>query len=186
MLFWIAETINKNRQIKEKEKDSFLVPTNIIQTIPRKLWDCPRSAFKRALLCTCKRKKASVTVEASIIIPVFLFGVLCLMYLLEILAIQMSVRSAVHEVGYEFGTANLYNQLITNNQMEEKLIEVIGEERLEGSIIVDGDQGLDLSQSQINYATGVVQLQVGYKVELPIPYFVGLDLNYSESLIFKR
>ncbi len=124
--------------------------------------------------------------EASLIIPIFLFGFMCILYLLEILAIQMSVRSAMHEVCYEFGTSNLNSQVITDSQMEEKLLDVIDKEVLDNSIIADGSKGFDLSASQVNYSTGVVQLNVNYKVSLPVPYFIGLDLHYEEEALFKR
>lgn len=109
-----------------------------------------------------------------------------MIYLLEILAIQMAVRSGIYEVGYIYATSNLHTEVITNNQMEKTLVEVIGKDRLDASIIVNGSAGFDLSSTQMNYGTGVIQLVVDYKVTLPIPDFTNLGLKYREKVLFKR
>lgn len=111
---------------------------------------------------------------------------MCLIYLLEILATQMAVKAGMYEVANVFGANNLFTNIVTNSQMESQLQEVIGEESLDSSIIVNGSNGFDLSGTQINYGTGVVQLVVDYKIELPVPYFKELGLNYTEKVLFKR
>lgn len=188
MFFCITNTMKKIKNKYEKEEGSFLVPTIIIQTINCMMLDFPKSIYKRILLCiTSKRRlKSSITVEASFIIPIFLFGMLCIIYLLEILAIQMAVKTGMHELGYLYATSNLGTSTISNSQMEDTLIEVVGKEKMDGSIIVDGSNGIDLSSSQMDYGTGVIQLVVKYEIALPIPYFINYGLNFSESLLVKR
>ena len=43
--------------------------------------------------------KGSITIEASMAIPIFVFAVICLLYLLEIMSVQVSVRSGMQYAG---------------------------------------------------------------------------------------
>lgn len=190
MFFWNVLFAIKQTNIikKEKESGSFLVNTIDKQTTQRiGDTDFPKSKIKRILLCTStKKSKAAVTVEASIVLPLFMFGMLCIVYLLEIMAIQMAIRSGIYEVAYRHSTENLNSSSISDSSMKDQLVEFVGETNLAGSILLDGIEGIDLSKSQVNYATGVVELCVSYQVRLPIPRFMDLGLDYQESVRFKR
>lgn len=188
MFFWENyKATNKQNYINEKESDSFLVRTIQTKNLCQNVVDFPKSIFKRILLCTSNRKyKSSITVEISMILPIFLYGIISLIYLLEIMAIQMSIRSAMEEVAYQISTENLGTSGVNVGSMKNTLVEIVGVERLEQSIIRDGENGLDLGETQINYSNGVIELKVKYCIKLPLPYFVDYGIYYEESLKFKR
>ena len=45
--------------------------------------------------------RGSLTLEAAIVVPIFFFAMLCLAYLLEMMAIQTTVRNALYSAGRE-------------------------------------------------------------------------------------
>lgn len=53
----------------------------------------------------CLMKKGSITVEAAFVLPVFLFGILGLLYIIQILSLQTSIQSALKDTA---NTASLY------------------------------------------------------------------------------
>lgn len=143
---------------------------------------------QRSLLCIFKYPsslKASTTVEISLVLPLFLVAMISILFLLEMMLIQLSVRSGMQEVASTFGST-LLTQEITNRQMESELINSIGEASLDRSILVDGSSGFDISESEIDQKNGAVKLVVSYELQLPFPQFLQLGLPYQETLIFKR
>lgn len=145
----------------------------------------PKNSLKRTLLCTPK-KKASVTIETALALPLFIIAFVCFIYMFEMMAIQMCVRNGMQDTALNLAQDVAVYNSITYKNMEKELVGSIGEERLENSIIVGGLEGLDLSQSKVNYENGIVEMLVIYTVKLPVPYFLDLGLTYSEKVKFKR
>lgn len=196
VLFSKITQIQKPNNTKRKEYDSFLENINMsktsIITSNSNHGDTPSLYEKRAPLCTSSkkyiktrntmRKRASVTVEASLVVPLFFFGILCMLYLLEIMSVQMSIRSGLHcamdSIIYETSTY-LY---MSDNEINEYIVEGIGESYLENSIIIGGSSGLDCTESSVSMLTGIVDLEVSYEVELPIPKFGFPTMCFTETL----
>lgn len=172
---------------KEKEKDSFSEGLNEAPTRNQIISNYPQKLSQRSLLCASKKRyDASVTVEVSMVLPLFLFGLMCLIFLLEMMAIQMTVRSGMQEVASTFSSTMLDSSGITNSQLEEELIAAIGEVILDRSIIVGGSNGLKLENTEIDHSNGAVKLVVDYELSLPFPGFLDFGMAYQESVIFKR
>lgn len=115
--------------------------------------------------------KGSITLEAALATSFFFFAVLCLAYLFEIMALQTSIKSALHAVGKEVAIEAYVNPVIPTTKMERRIAELVGEERLENSLIVDGSQGLDCSASKKYWNTTIMDLVVSYKIEIPVLMF---------------
>lgn len=115
--------------------------------------------------------RASITVEAALAVPIFFFAMLCLIYLLEIMAIQTSVRC-----GLQYAAKNVMQDsyplaVIQPGKIESYIVEEIGKNRLERSIIVGGSNGIDCSSSKMSVRTGIGNLEAVYQIKLPVPIF---------------
>lgn len=185
----------KQQIIKRKETDSFLEDKNMSKTSiitsdpnPRV---SPKLREERASLCTSldyggsKRAKASITVEASLAIPIFFLALICIIYLMEMLAIQISVRSGMQSALDTIVGETTTLSYVSTSEIENFIIESIGSERLDQSIIVGGSNGLDCSGSSVSFTTGLLTLHVTYEVELPIPQFGLPGLAYEEEMVAK-
>lgn len=129
--------------------------------------------------------KGSITVEASLVLPLFFFAVCCLCYLLEIMAIQMTVRTAAHSAGKEIAKEAYAVPLVLPSKVEDDIAELIGRERMDRSIIKGGSGGLDCSKTRISAQSGVLQMNVEYKVVLPFSIFGMLSLSCEEQFQIK-
>lgn len=163
----------KRRNQKRKEKDSLLaqLPTN--QFI---------SQIERASSFT---SKASITVEAAMAVPFFFFAVLCLVCLLEMMVTQTVVKSAFHYCAKEMAEEAYMNPFVIPGQLEENVAKVIGDERLNRSMISGGAAGIDCSRSKAWGKTGIMDLVLEYRMEVPIFTFRIPVISKKETLRIK-
>ncbi len=187
MLFSINIPDKNQQKLQRKEKDSFLVISDMsktsIITSKHSRGISPKFYEKRASQCASLR--GSITIEAALAVPFFFFALVCVIYLLEIMAIQMSVWIGMEDVMgtvvCDLGTG----QTFTTEELEGLIVASIGEEKLNNSIIVNGSGGLDCSATSISQEDGIVTLQVVYEVHLPIPDFGIGYLEIEERMIAK-
>ena len=84
---------------------------------------------------------ASVTIEAALAVPVFFFALVCLIYLLELMAIGTAVRSGLQYAGKQAAKEAYAAPLLQPSSLEADVVESIGAYRLERSLIEGGSGG---------------------------------------------
>lgn len=188
MLFFNFKISKQNK--KRKEKDSFLAHKYMsyisVITPDRKHSVSPKHYGERASLYTSLRKvKGSITIEASLAVPLFFLATLCVIYLMEMMALQMSVRIGMHTALEQIVGETTTLATIGTDGIEEMVVAAIGEEKLEQSILLNGKDGLDCSESKVSLSNGCVTLHVNYTLQLPIPQFGNLGLTYEEEMVGK-
>ena len=116
-------------------------------------------------------RKGSITVEAAIAVPIFFLAVVCLLYLMEMMAVQTAVRSGLQYAGKRAAQEYAIKPFMQTKQLEKEVVEGIGADRLERSIVEGGSAGIDCSHSQMSIRTGIANLQAEYRIRVPIPMF---------------
>lgn len=176
-LYNLTHNINPHKRnvyySRKEEKDS-LVTIKRISLIGNK--EERTSAFT---------SKGSLTLEAAIVVPIFFFAMLCLAYLLEMMAIQTTVRNALYSAGKEAVQQAYTGAVLTSNELEQRIVANVGIDRLERSMIAGGAGGIDCSETKSNWSTGVMDLKVQYQVEIPILMFRITPVTCEETLRVK-
>lgn len=129
--------------------------------------------------------KGSITVEAAMAVPIFFLAVVCLLYLIEMMAVQTAVRSGLQYAGKKMAQECAIAPFMTVSGLEKDVVEGIGAARLERSIVEGGSAGIDCSRSQISSRTGIANLQATYKICVPIPLFHIKPVNCSVNMKVK-
>ncbi|MDD3368620.1 MAG: pilus assembly protein [Lachnospiraceae bacterium] len=128
----------------------------------------------------------SMTVEAAIILPLFIFFFLNLVSCFQILKIHSDMEQALHQTGQELTVqAYAYREIdgapehqlksvlqagFTELYVKNEVIKYLGKEKIENSLIVKGISGLDFSRSQILInQDDLILIQVNYAVKPMIP-----------------
>lgn len=127
----------------------------------------------------------SITVEAVICLPLFLYAALSLIWLLEIRTIQTTIRCGLHAAAKQMAESAYTPVLVMPGKLENEIVSIIGEERLERSVLVGGAQGLDCGNSYSVPGSGIYELRVQFKVKLPFPYFSSNGLQCEEHMRVK-
>lgn len=129
--------------------------------------------------------KASVTVEAALTIPIFLFAVLSLVYLLEIQSIRMSIRSAVQSAAKTAAQDVVMLPAVNIIKLKSDIVNNIGSERVERSILAGGSSGIHCGKTYMSILTGEIHVTVEYTVKLPFPKFTRLTAKFKETMKVK-
>ena len=100
------------------------------------------------------RKKGSITVEAAMAVPIFFFATLALVLLLELLSVQTAVRSGLQEAGKKLAVQAVEVPAVIPSNLERDVVNSIGAERLERSIVEGGSSGINCNQSYLSPVYG--------------------------------
>lgn len=184
MSFWSSKTLfiinilYIPKKIYEERRTIRLIFNGILPTRNTSL-----ICSKRASVFTSK--KGSITVEASMAVPLFFFAVICLLYLMEIMAVQTAVRSGLQYAGKTAAQEACVTAVISPAAIKSDVVNAIGANRLERSIIVGGSSGIDCSASRVSLVTGIGELSVKYKIRIPVPVFHIAVLTLEDRMQIK-
>ena len=131
------------------------------------------------------RKKGSITVEAAMAVPIFFFATLTLVLLLELLSVQTAVRSGLQEAGKKLAVQAVEVPAVIPSNLEHDVVNSIGAERLERSIVEGGSSGINCNQSYLSPFTGIGEIQASYQVRIPVPGFSIAPISYKETMRIK-
>lgn len=126
-------------------------------------------------------KKGSITIEASFGIPMFLFAVLCLIYMIEIQNIRISILNAAQSAAKQAAEETAVIPVLNTSRFKADIINGIGIERVEQSILDGGTQGIDCGGSFFYPGTGEMNIKIRYKVRIPLPVMENPSAEFSEE-----
>lgn len=138
--------------------------------------------------------KASMTLEASLVLPFFLFAVLNLISIIEIYRVQSNMSAALHYTakqmavyGYEYkeiakGAADIADDLgLTYLYAANNVKKLLGNDYLEKSPIKNGFSGISWTESKIMQSEECIDLVAKYKVEAP-----ALIIGFNDFDMYNR
>ena len=134
---------------------------------------------------TSSRIAGSITVEAVICIPLFLYAAFSLIWLLEIRTIQTTIRCGLQAAGKQIAESSFDTLVVIPENIESEMINRIGAERLNRSVLVGGAGGISCKKSYTIPGSGIYELKVQFQVKLPFPYFMSNGLSCEESMRIK-
>ena len=138
----------------------------------------PNPTIERA---SAPETRASVTIEAAVGIPLFLLAAVCLIWLIEIQSIELSILNAAQGASKKASVQTAVVPVLNSIKFRSDLIKLIGEERIERSIIDGGCSGISCVRSYISAYTGEMNITVDYRIRIPVPIFGSPSVRKQEE-----
>lgn len=130
-----------------------------------------------------KKAKAGITIQAAMAVPLFLFAIISLLFLMEAMAIQTSVRAGLQYAGKELAKESYTAAVLVPSKLESDIVKSIGAERLNRSILSGGSGGIHCQSSRMSALTGIAQITAAYEIRIPI--FSIKPIAYRQSMTIK-
>lgn len=118
----------------------------------------------------------SLSLEASMVLPFFLAGLIALLFFIQIIQLQMHLQKALYgeslkAAGYayyldETGINNIVQNVLEESYIKAAVINDVGREYLDGSYIVGGSGGIHLNLTS-DMKEGIFDAALQYKVQVP-------------------
>ena len=146
-----------------------------------------------------KKIPGSMTIEAAIVVPIFLYAILIFLYFFQLLMIQTEVQKSLDETAkYYSKNAYLYcnlleegaqkvekltdtqqalieavdlKQMVANQIYEAKFDAVVNLSQINQKLLVGGLSGINIRQQKDYYDDDVVDLCAYYECQIPVLFF---------------
>lgn len=148
---------------------------------------CTQNKHKRnqgTSLCTCR--KASLTVEAAVVVPVVIGFLSLFLYLFQVIQVQASIEEALFYTGRQLA---LESYLISSEEAlflsaEAYMIAALGEDASIESHVKNGVLGINLTESE--FQDSEIILRACYEVELPVAFFEIKTIRLASENCFRK
>lgn len=162
-------------------------------------WAGPKPLKRVSRFIFHKKIKASMTLEAAMVLPLFLFFLLNIIYCMNIIGTQSRIQAALHQTGNQMAFAgyayartgngilpeNLAGVVLSEGYARHQIIRYVGNEYLEKSCVTGGTGGISLSGSSVMGAGDYIDLQVSYRGK-PFTSLMGYDGFAMEQRYYGR
>ncbi len=161
---------------------------NILSFLFRKTGTELQSLKRASRLIAHRKTKASMTLEAAFALPFFLFAVVNILFLVNIIGTQSRFNAALHQTGNRMafaayagagaagGTLSdaVSGVVISGAYAKDQIIKYVGRDYLHKSCVAGGEKGVLLAGTSVMERGDVIDLQIFYKV-LPFSNLMGFD-----------
>lgn len=145
-------------------------------------------SIKRVSSFTSRKLNASMTVEAAFALPLFLFFIINLISVMNVIGVQSRFNAAIHQVGnkmafygyaYEKTIGDILPEgmasiLLTQMYAKEEVMDYVGITYLNQSCIKNGAAGIRFDGTSIMERNDIVEICVNYQV-IPLFTILGFD-----------
>lgn len=180
MFFCVEESLKKRKALQAVANDCSGSSTDI-------LCNNQYPSHKRISWCTSCILRGSMTVEASLVFPLFLFALTALLYLLVVLRLQTEIGRGLTDAGRELSQnavlEGMENSFLAAAEGKRKMKEYLNG-RAGVEIIKNGIDGISMAGSRWSGEDSLWTLQASYQVLLPpdIPLFHSIKITQTKTV----
>lgn len=157
-------------------------------------------------------QKASLTVEAALVLPVFLFFMLSFLYIIQIFIVQEQIQASITKMGlnlaktsyvfkdfpdieeaisfdftifnkeYDIGLDEIADRLASGNLLKLYAKKYLDTDQINRSCIIDGFDGLSFTGSSVLCGEDYIDIVVSYEVSIPVKIIILGDMQMVQRV----
>lgn len=125
--------------------------------------------------------KASLTIEAALVLPVFLFGMITLISVFSVLRFNLAMESAITMTAMDIAKKAAVEWDISDDEIAESLKRILGDNCSSRAPVEGGIDSIDYSGSELNNRE-IVKIKVSYKANPPYNPWNLFMPDFNESI----
>jgi hypothetical protein len=163
-----------------------------------------------------KHQRASLTVEAALILPIFMYFMLAFLYFIQIFTVQERIQASITRMGmnlskaayifqdfpnaeetlnfdfsifnneFEFKTGSMADKLASKALLKLYAQEYLDNSQVNNSCIMGGFDGLSFDSSDIMSSGDDIDIVVSYKVRIPVKIFVIDEMQMVQRVRLRK
>lgn len=138
---------------------------------------------KRVLLLTTPYKRGSLTIEAALVLPMFLFAMLSILSLLGLLLFYMKLQGALHQQAKYIAKQAYAEWDFSEAELQMEILDEIGDVLLQKAPVKGGVSGISFSGTDLSDRE-FVKLSASYEAELPYDFFHLFHRTFHQTAFF--
>ncbi len=134
------------------------------------------------MICTSKRLKGSLTIEASLVIPLFLFAMFMVLSVIDLMRFHLNLQEAVHQVAGELAVTAYSEWDCTEGSVRADVLKRLDGRLMDKAPVKDKASGIDFSGTKLNDRE-IVEISASYEAELPYDSLGLFDYRFSTKCV---
>ncbi len=129
-----------------------------------------------------KPVKGSLTIEASLVLPVFLFAMFLALSLINLMRFHLNLQEAVHQETRKLAMSSFREWNASSGSVGGKVLARLNGTMLSKAPVKGGAGGIDFSASELNDRE-VIEVNAVYEAELPYDFFNIFDRRFCAKCL---
>jgi len=125
-------------------------------------------------------KKGSLTIEASLLLPGFLFMMICVISLLSLLLFQLRLKACMHETVKEAAMKSISEGFPNENELSGRILSSVGNAVMKIAPVDGGENGIKISK---NNNDEVLIVTASYKTKLYYDFFKLFNKEFTQKCV---
>ena len=125
--------------------------------------------------------KGIITVEASLVMPLFMFALLTIIAVIEIYGVRIKIHTAAANAGKAAVETIAETDNLNTGKLKNDIIKNIGNNNVNSNFIAGGVCGISCDDSYYSKEDGEVLISVKYDIRLPFPEFAAFHKRFNDE-----
>lgn len=128
-----------------------------------------------------RKKAGSLTIEASLVMPLFMFMMICVISLSSLLLFQLRLKESLHEEVKVIAMKSISEGYPDENEVKKVIEASVGDYILRIAPIENGSDGLEIKESVTK--DEVISISASYKAKLYYDLFHLFDKQFTQRCV---